>query len=267
MEQDRLIPQYALIAKQLLRISKNLNAILQDQLNMIGDLNAQNMFRIDQEQHVVQLANGLFQLKFYPPQSHLDSILQCDFSYLGKKAELFEEFILHDLYFLTNDLKPQHSLFLRQKAQQFRQLLLDQVYLWVNGAERVKAFLTHLSLLEAEIIDQLMIKAGFYHSSVLTDYVRKKTGLPEAIVQLLQKMCSIQVVCGEAFLPIQPLMECLDEFCFSAPQFLPAAMYRIMALSFEERFTLYELMEHQDDIHLLYRHALEKPALLGFVRL
>ena len=62
-------------------------------------------------------------------------------------------------------------------------------------------------------------------------------------------------------------MEALDEFCFSAAQFLPVAMYRIMALSFEERFNLHELMEHQDDIHLLYRHAQEQPALLGFVRL
>ena len=44
-------------------------------------------------------------------------------------------------------------------------------------------------------------------------------------------------------------------------------MYRIMALSFEERFNLNELIEHQDDIQLLYRHAQEKTQLLGFVRL
>lgn len=267
MEQDRLVPQYPLIAKQLLRISKSLNEIFQDQLKIVGDLNAQNMFRIDQERHVVKIANGLFQLEFHSPASDLKSILQCDFSYLGQKAELVEEFILHDLYFLTGDLKLQHSLFLRQKAQQFRQLLLDQVYLWVNGAERVSAYLKYLCVDEAEMIDQLMMSAEIYHSKVLTDYVRNKSALPETVVQMLQQVCSIQVVCGEEFLPIQPLMECLDEFCFSASQFLPAAMYRIMALSFEERFNLNELMEHQDDIQLLYRHAEEKSHLLGFVRL
>ncbi|TCB51421.1 hypothetical protein E0H80_05270 [Acinetobacter sp. ANC 4779] len=267
MEQDRLVPQYPLIAKQLLRISKSLNGIFQDQLNIVGDLNAQNMFRIDQERHVVKIANGLFQLEFHSPASDLKSILQCDFTYLGQKAELVEEFILHDLYFLTGDLKLQHSLFLRQKAQQFRQLLLDQVYLWVNGVERVSAYLKCLCVDEAEIIDQLMMSAEIYHSKVLTDYVLNKTALPETVVQMLQQVCSIQVVCGEGFLPIQPLMECLDEFCFSASQFLPAAMYRIMALSFEERFNLNELMEHQDDIQLLYRHAEEKSHLLGFVRL
>ena len=267
MKQDRLVPQYPLIAKQLLRISKSLHEIFQDQLNIVGDLNAQNMFRIDQERHVVKIANGLFQLEFHSPASDLKKILQCDFTYLGQHAELAEEFILHDLYFLTGDLKLQHSLFLRQKAQQFRQLLLDQAYLWVNGAERVSAYLKCLCVDEAEIIDQLMMNAKIYHSKVLTNYVMKKMALPETVVQMLQQVCSIQIVCGEEFLPIQPLMECLDEFCFSAQQFLPAAMYRIMALSFEERFNLNELMEHQDDIQLLYRHAEEKSHLLGFVRL
>ena len=267
MKQDRLVPQYPLIAKQLLRISKSLNEIFQDQLNIVGDLNVQNMFRIDQERHVVKIANGLFQLEFHSPDSDLKKILQYDFTYLGQHAELVEEFILHDLYFLTGDLKLQHSLFLRQKAQQFRQLLLDQVYLWVNGAERVSAYLKCLCVDEAEIIDQLMMNAKIYHSKVLTNYVMKKMALPETVVQMLQQVSSIQIVCGEEFLPIQPLMECLDEFCFSAQQFLPAAMYRIMALSFEERFNLNELIEHQDDIQLLYRHAEEKSHLLGFVRL
>ena len=267
MKQDRLVPQYPLIAKQLLRISKSLHEIFQDQLNIVGDLNAQNMFRIDQERHVVKIANGLFQLEFHSPASDLKKILQYDFTYLGQHAELVEEFILHDLYFLTGDLKLQHSLFLRQKAQQFRQLLLDQVYLWVNGAERVSAYLKCLCVDEAEIIDQLMMNAKIYHSKVLTNYVMKKMALPETVVQMLQQVSSIQIVCGEEFLPIQPLMECLDEFCFSAQQFLPAAMYRIMALSFEERFNLNELIEHQDDIQLLYRHAEEKSHLLGFVRL
>lgn len=267
MEQGRLVPQDQLVAKQLLRISKSLNEIFQDQLNIAFDLNAQNMFRIDQERHAVHVANGLFQLKFYAPESPLKSILQCDFNYSGQKAEALEEFILHDLYFLTGDLKPQHSLFLRQKAQQLRQLLLDQIYVWVNGAERVSAYLKCLRVDEAEIIDQLMMNAGIYHSKVLTDYVLNKTPVPETLVQMLQQICSIQVVCGDEFLALQPLMECLDEFCFSASQFLPAAMYRIMALSFEERFNLNELIEHQDDIQLLYRHAQEKAQLLGFVRL
>ena len=189
MGQDRLVPRYQWVAKQLFRISKTLNEIFQDQLNIVTDLNAQNMFRIDQEQHCVYIANGLFQLQFSAPTSTpasvQSSILCCDFNYLGQKAELVEEFVLHDLYFLTGDLKPQHSLFLRQKAQQFRQVLLDQVYLWINGAERVSIFLTQLSLLQAEMIDHLMIKADFYQSAVLTDCVINETQVPKLIIQML----------------------------------------------------------------------------------
>ena len=271
MGQDRLVPRYQWVAKQLFRSSKALNEIFQDQLNIVTDLNAQNMFRIDQERHSVYIANGLFQLQFSAPTSTptlvKSSILSCDFNYWGQKAELVEEFILHDLYFLTGDLKPQHSLFLRQKAQQFRQVLLDQVYLWIDGAERVSIFLKQLSLLQAEMIDHLMMKADFYQSTVLTDCVINESQVPEPIIQMLQEICSIQGICMDEILPIQPLMECLDDFCFSAAQFLPRPMYRILALSFEERFNLNELIEHQDDINLLYRHAEEKSHLLGFVRL
>ncbi len=40
---------------------------------------------------------------------------------------------LQDIYFLTGDLKPQHSLYLRDKAEQLRQLILLRSYAWVNG--------------------------------------------------------------------------------------------------------------------------------------
>ena len=47
MGQDRLVPRYQWVAKQLFRSAKALNEIFQDQLNIVTDLNAQNMFRID----------------------------------------------------------------------------------------------------------------------------------------------------------------------------------------------------------------------------
>ena len=69
MGQDRLVPRYQWVAKQLFRSSKALNEIFQDQLNIVTDLNAQNMFRIDQERYCVYIANGLFQLQFSAPTS------------------------------------------------------------------------------------------------------------------------------------------------------------------------------------------------------
>ena len=61
-------------------------------------------------------------------------------------------------------------------------------------------------------------------------------------------------------------MDSLDAFCFSAPEFLHPATFRIISLSFENRFNL-QLNDHIDDIRLLYRHAEEQSHLLGFVRL
>lgn len=62
-------------------------------------------------------------------------------------------------------------------------------------------------------------------------------------------------------------MQSYDDFCFSAAEFLPKAMHRILSISFPERFNLQDLIDHQDDIRLLYRHAEEHGHLLGFARL
>ena len=172
LQADILISQYQRIAEQLVRVSPQLNDIVQDQLSIIGHLTPQNMFRIDQAAHTVFIANGLLQLKFHPPTADKKNIVQRDFTFRGQKAELLEEFLLHDLYFLTQDLKPQHTLFLRQKVQQFRKLLLDQVFDWVNGQQRVHSFLSNLTLAEAELIDHLMMSADFYSSAILTDSVQ-----------------------------------------------------------------------------------------------
>lgn len=67
LQADILISQYQRIAEQLVRVSPQLNDIVQDQLSIIGHLTPQNMFRIDQATHTVFIANGLLRLKFHPP--------------------------------------------------------------------------------------------------------------------------------------------------------------------------------------------------------
>ena len=59
----------------------------QDQLNIAGDLNAQNMFRIDQERHAVHVANGLFQLQFHAPESPLKASCSVILLIRGKKQK------------------------------------------------------------------------------------------------------------------------------------------------------------------------------------
>ncbi|QIC66926.1 hypothetical protein [Acinetobacter schindleri] len=271
MEQESLVPQYQQLAKQLLRISDCLHDIYQDQWDIVRNLNAQNMFKLDHERYRIVLANGLFHIQLHTPQ-HIQQgtaqlLAEPHFSVQHHKSDTLEEFFLQDIHFLTGDLKPQHSLFLRDKTQQLRKLLIEQVYQWVNGPARVLKFVQQLSVVQAEIIDHLMRRAGLYTTPVMSDYVIYGKEPSQNILQQMQKIFSLEYLAPADFLSIQGFMHSLDEFCFSAAQFLHPAIYRIMSLSFEERFNLHELNDHVNDIELLFRHALEHSNILGFVRL
>lgn len=271
MEQESLVASLRLLAQQCLRISPELNQLYLDQMAIIGHLNAQNLIKIQQDQCRIELLDGLFYIQFHTPYA-LDSgaapaLVDSHFYFQQCKAEALEEFFLQDIYFLTGDLKPQHSLYLRDKAKQLRQLILAQVYAWVNGLERVSEFLQQMSIVQAEIIDQQLIKAGLYTAPVMQNFIQDEQEIPQQTLESLQQAFSLECLQQDEFLSIQSLMDSLDEFCFSAAQFLPPALFRIMSLSFEERFNLHELNDHTDDICLLYRHAEEQSNLLGFVRL
>ncbi|MFW1753345.1 hypothetical protein [Acinetobacter wanghuae] len=269
MEQEGLLTQYQQLAKQLTRISQSLHEIYQDQLAIVGNLTAQNMFKINRDQHCVVLLNGLFELQFHTPRSMQNQQAQqlANFFAPEYSSECLEEFFLQDLYFLTGDQKPQHSIFLRDKAQYLRQMIIDEVYQWVDGRARVTAFFDHLSTVQADIIDHLMMKEGFYKKPIMIQHVLHQEPIPQDIVEMMQGLFSLDYLHDTHFLSVQSLMDSLDEFCFSAGQFLNPAIYRIMSLSFEERFNLHELNEHVDDVELLFQHALEHNNMLGFVRL
>lgn len=271
MEQGGWVAPLKLLAQQCLRISPELNQLYLDQMAMIGHLTAQNLLKIQQGQYRIELLDGLFYIQFYTAYA-LDSgtapvLVESHFYFQQYKAEALEEFFLQDIYFLTGDLKPQHSLYLRDKAKQLRKLILNQVYEAVNGPARVLAFLRQMSVVQAEIIDHHLIEAGLYTTPVMQNVVLDEQDIPPQILESLQQAFSLAFLQQDEFLSIQSLMDTLDEFCFSAAQFLHPATFRIMSLSFEERFNLHELNDHSDDIRLLYRHAEEQSHLLGFVRL
>lgn len=270
MRQGGLVPELQQIAKQILRISKRLNEIYQDQFKILGHLNAQNMFKIHQDSHQIALLNDLFHIEFVPACTAEDAsspIIRYDFSYQGIENDAIRDFIFQEIYFLTGDLKPQNSLLLRNKAKHFRQLLLNQTYAWVDGAQRVRHFFQNISLVQAEIIDHLMLRHQHYQHTVLLNYIHEQKPIPEDIMHLFCQMFSLDVLCGDKILPLQNMIESLDAFCFSAAEFLPPSMYRIIEVNFEERFNLHELIEQRGDIQLLYRHAEERGALLGFMTL
>ena len=127
MEQEGLLLPFRQLAEQCLSIFPELNQLYLDQMALIGQVNAQNLFKIHQDEHCIDLLNGLLNIQLYTPQDlnpesphalaemHIDSRLA--------KAEALEEFF-QDIYFLTGDLKPQHSLFYVIKPNSSVNLLL-----------------------------------------------------------------------------------------------------------------------------------------------
>ena len=279
MDEKDTTTSLVVIAKQLLRISQGLNRLYLDQMELAGNITSQNMFKIEPANQRIALANQLFSISFHPPQIHASSavasvrhhrtnaLFDLHFAHDQHDAETLEEFFLHEVYFLTGDRKPQHSLLLRSKAQKLKQLLLDYIYQRCDVEQRTEAYLQQITQVQAEITDHLMIKAKYYKTPILQNFRRKGSVIPEAVVAQFKTMFRFDLLMETEFLPIQNLMESFDEFGYTAPQFLDAPVYRIMSLNFVERFTLNDLHEHQADIELVYRHALEQPKMLGFLRL
>src|SRR5690554_6469653 len=196
MEQGGWVAPLKLLAQQCLRISQELNQLYLDQMAMIGHLTAQNLFKIQQGQYRIELLDGLFYIQFYTAYA-LDSgtapvLVESHFYFQQYKAEALEEFFLQDIYFLTGDSKPQHSLYLRDKAKQLRKLILNQVYAWVNGLERVSEFLQQMSIVQAEIIDQQLIKAGLYTAPVMQNFIQDEQEIPQQILESLQQAFSLE---------------------------------------------------------------------------
>ncbi|WP_180134665.1 hypothetical protein [Acinetobacter sp. YH12070] len=275
MEQNSLTPQLEHIARQLIRISPSLKQLYQEQMEFATALNSQNIFKIEQEQHRIQLCNGLWTLQLQSresigyqfPRNPFRLIKIAELHWTAPCIEAIEDFLFHELYFFTGDLKPQHSLLLREKAQQFRQLILQSIFQHLNGPARVQQFLAQMTAVEAQIFDQLMQEQQIYQTPLLQAYIECQISLPHWLMQKIEQMFALNSLTEAEILPIQLLMDSLDEICFATAQFLDPTIYRIMSLSYEDRFNLQELNEHIEDIILLLDHAYERPNLLGFIRM
>src|SRR5690606_27645432 len=210
MKQDRRVPQYRQLALQLLRISPQLYELYQEQWEIVGNLTAQNLIKLDRQQQRIILVNSLFYIQLSLPQdiqNDTNRLLAQPFFYdQHLKSESLEDFFLQDIYFLTGDLKPQHSLFLREKAQQLRRLLIEQVYEWVNGPVRIAEFLKQLSVAEADMIDQALIAAEYYTEPLLKNCIQQSSELPTELLHLLQQLFSLEYLAPADFLPLQNLM-------------------------------------------------------------
>ena len=250
-------------AQSLLDHSATLKQLFQDQWFYLWTLTPQNLWVIDTKNKQLLIADGLVKVKF---SENIKSLVQISSTHKNINIENIIDFIFNQMTFLIRDFKAQHSLFLQTKVQLFRQLLVEEAFKWVDGENRVEHFLYNLSVAEAEIIDGIMLDAGYYEEAHLTDFAKFGKEIPLHVELNFKHLSLVNSVLGANFLPVQQLIPHYDQLCFSADQFMPKPLYRIVESAFEDQFTLSQVIEHQNDFQLLLGHAKEQPHLLGFTQ-
>lgn len=258
-------------AQKLLDHSSVLKQIFQDQWFHLWSLTPQNTWLIHRDQHQLWIADGLLRVQFLdeldfekvdaPDVFHL---VQFSSSNPNLNLQKIADFVLNELSFLIREFTAQNSLFLQSKMQLFRQLLVEEAFGWVDGENRIEQYLYNIPLNDAEQLDQIMIESGYYEQPHLTAFARSGTAIPLSVELNFKHLSLVNSILGDKFLNVQQLIPWFDQLCFSAAQFMPAHLYRIIETSFNEQFNLGQVLHYQNDFKLLITHAKEQPKLLGF---
>ena len=249
------------IAQKLLDQSTVLKQLFQDQWFYLWDLTPENIFIVDELQHQLVIANGLVRVHF---SEESDQVVQFSSDHTDLNVQKIVDFICHDLSFLIRDLKVQHSLFLQTKVQLFRQLIVEQVFEWVDGENRIEHFLYNLSVDQAKSLDEIMMGAEYYDQTYLTEFALNGKEIPLEVELNFKHLSLINSILGQNFLPVNQLIPYYDELCYSGSKFIPKPLYRIIESSFDEQFNFAQVIEHQRDFKLLAEHARQHPHLLAF---
>ncbi|OTG82253.1 hypothetical protein [Acinetobacter sp. ANC 4648] len=263
MVQLNVLNNHQQTARKLLDISANLMQIFQDQWFYLADVTAQNMLRIDTEQHVLSIANGMWNIHF----SNTEPLFQIKSKFPHQSFEKIAQFILLEIPFFTGNFVLQHPTTVKAKTQVLRQTLIEQIFVWVDGESRIEQYLYTISEKEAIEIDRLLIAENYYTQPYLTAFAQQGKQVPLQVELNIKHLCLINSVQGESFVRINELLPIYDQLCFSASALLPKALFRIVETQFLASFRLIDMIERQQDMQLLMQHAIEQPNVLGFTNL
>lgn len=247
-------------AQQLIDHSAVLKQLFQDQWFYLWSISSKNLWQIDAEQHRLSIADGLLQIQFLTHHAHL-----IEFSSNNPNVDVqkIADFVFHDIEFFLGHGQPQHTVFLQTKVQLFRQLLVEEVFHWVDGENRIEEYLYNLDEDDAATLDQIMIQGGYYQESHLTAFAQSGISIPLTVELNFKHLSLVNSVLGEHFLPVKTLIPLYEQLCCSADQFIPAPIYRILQTAFKEHFSLAQLLQHQAEFALLEQHAQQQPQLLA----
>lgn len=261
--QKSLFNQHQQTANKLLNIADDLMQIFQDQCLYFKDVTAQNMLLIDSENHVISIANGLWRIYF----DHDTSIIQIRSQLPNLSSQKIIDFLFYEIVFFTGNLKLQHPTTVKSKVQILRQTFVEQIFEWVDGESRVEQYLYNICEADAVKIDQLMIAENYYDQAYLTDFAKFGKEIPLEVELNLKHLSLVNSIQGESFIQVQALIKIYDQFCFSASEFLPAPLLRIVQTQYLDSFRFIDLVERDQDFQMLMPHAIEQPNLIGFAKL
>ena len=264
--QNPLMQPHQQTAQQLLAHSSVLKQLFQDQWFYLWGMTPKNIFTIDPVQHRLSILDGWVQIEFKTPQNQF-AVIHDDFIQIivDPKLDLtpITTFVLSQIRFLIRDLKAQHPLFLQSKMQLFRQLVVEEVFRWVDGENRIEQYLYNLSVADAQSLDQIMIAAGYYHEPHLTEFTVSGIEIPLNVELNFKHLSLVNSVLGDDFLSVSQMIPVYDHLCFSAHEFIPAALFRMIETTCEDDFNLEQVIALQSDFKLLYQHAQQQPHLLA----
>ena len=172
-------------ARALLQVSDVLNQIYLDQWCYLEHVTAQNMLEIDTNLHTLSFANGLLKLYF----STEDVLLRIEYAYPEHNYDKLTQFLLIEMPFFIGNQATQHPTTVRSRVQVLRQTLIEQVFEWIHGEDRIEQFIYNISEQDATAIDELLMGENYYHEPHLTRFARSGLQIPLEVELNLKHLC------------------------------------------------------------------------------
>lgn len=267
--QDQLPHRHQLAAQELLQVSASLERIYLDQLYYLKDVNAENFFQFDHAQYKLGIANQLLQIKLDEKQGLCFEFNQEKLAHLSESPSYPKrliQYLTEEFYFYTNTYYEIHPTELKTKAQIIRQTLIEQVFDWIDGENRIEQYLYNISEADAEQIDQILIQYEYFDYAYVSDFAKYGKAIPLSVEINIKHLLLINSVLGQAFLSISQLQPKFHQAIFALDQFLPSHFFRIFKVFFPESLRLADLEQHFASYQLLSKHAQEFPQMLAYAK-
>ena len=255
---------HQIAAQALLQISTELKQIYLDQLFYFKNITAENFFHFQENVLSLGIAHQFIQVS-------LDEISGLQFKLNLENRQLNADhlikFISEGINFYTDGFQHIHPTDLKTKTQMFRQTVIEQVFEWIDGENRVEQYLYNISLYEAQKMDQILMQYEYFDYPYITDFAKYGKAIPLAVEINIKHLLLINSILGHEFLPVSELQPKLYQLSYTLDKFIPSHYLRIFKIFYPEFLQLKDIIQHFNSYRLLSKHAQEQPHLMAYVKL